>query len=210
MRKLSDFRLFSFFIFNFPGVAMHEKVIMAGFGGQGLLFMGKLVAQISMDQGRHVTYFPSYGAEVRGGTANCHVVISDDDIHSPIVEQASSLIIMNALSYTKFAPLLEPDGLMLLNTSIVQDYQPSACRGRIVPINASDEANAMGNLRIGNMVMMGAYIEARKLMSMDEVVDGLKRSLSTKRPEMVEINLAAVRRGREIMRRKIDGGVMAV
>jgi len=179
---------------------MVEKVIMAGFGGQGLLFMGKLVAQIAVDQGRHVTYFPSYGAEVRGGTANCHVVISDDEIHSPVVEQPSSLIIMNALSYTKFAPLLEPDGLMLLNTSIVQDYQASSCRGRIVEINASDEASAIGNIRVGNMVMMGAYIEARKLMTMDEVVDGLKRSLSTKKPGMIEINLVAVQRGRDIMR----------
>ena len=185
---------------------MIEKVIMAGFGGQGLLFMGKLVAQISMDQGRHVTYFPSYGAEVRGGTANCHVVISDDEIHSPIVDHASSLVIMNGPSYTKFAGLLEPDGLMLLNTSIVQGHTPGACAGRIVEIDATNEANAIGNLRVGNMVMMGAYIEARKLMSMDEVTEGLKRTLSAKKPEMVEINLAAVQRGREIMREKMESG----
>ena len=185
---------------------MVEKVIMAGFGGQGLLFMGKLVAQISMDNGRHVTYFPSYGAEVRGGTANCHVVISDDEIHCPIVEHASSLVIMNTPSYSHFAPRLDPHGLMLLNTSIVQGYNRSDCKGQLVEIAATDEANAIGNPRVGNMIMMGAYVEARKLMSMDEVVDGLKRALSSKKPEMLEINLAAVTRGRDIMRQKIDKG----
>ena len=183
---------------------MVEKVIMAGFGGQGLLFMGKLVAQISMDSGRHVSYFPSYGAEVRGGTANCHVVISDDEIHCPVVEHASSLIIMNTPSYSHFAPRLESDGLMLLNTSIVQGHNRADCKGQIVEIAATDEANAIGNLRVGNMIMMGAYIEARKLMSMDDVLAGLKRSLSTKKPEMLQINIAAVNRGRELMRQKID------
>lgn len=188
---------------------MLEKVIMAGFGGQGLLFMGKLIAQIMMDQGKHVTYFPSYGAEVRGGTAHCHVVISDDEIHCPVVDRATSLVIMNVQSYGRFAPLLRPDGLMLLNTSIVQQHEASECKGQIVEVAATDEANAMGNPRVGNMIMMGAYIEARKLMTIDEVVAGIKRSLSTKKPEMLEINLAAVKRGQEIMRQKMNTGAAA-
>ena len=189
---------------------MVEKVIMAGFGGQGLLFMGKLVAQIMMDHDAHVTYFPSYGAEVRGGTANCHVIISDDEIHCPVVERASTLVIMNAPSYVHFAPRLAPDGLMLLNTSIVHEHDASACRGRIVEIAATDEANAIGNPRVGNMVMMGAYVEARKLMPMDVLIEGLAKTLSTKKPEMLQVNTLAVQRGREIIRQKVDSGELAL
>jgi len=174
---------------------MLEKVIMAGFGGQGLLFMGKLFAQIMMEQGKHVTYFPSYGAEVRGGTANCHVIASDDEIYSPVIEAATTLVILNGPSYARFAPRLERDGLMLLNTSIIA---------------ATDEANALGDLRVANMVMMGAYAEARKFVPIDVVTTALADMLAQKRPEMVEINTAAINRGREILREKVQAGGLAL
>jgi len=178
---------------------MLEKTIMAGFGGQGLLFMGKLLAQIMMQQGKKITYFPSYGAEVRGGTCHCHVIVSDDDIHSPIVESATTLVIMNGPSYTRFAPLLERDGLLLLNTSIVRDYKPLGW-GRIIEVPATDEANELGDVRTANMVMMGAYIETRKLATLDALKDELARVLAGKRPEMLAINTAAIDRGVEIAR----------
>ena len=181
---------------------MLEKMIMAGFGGQGLLFMGKLVAQIMMEQGRHVTYFPSYGAEVRGGTANCHVIISDDEIHSPVAEHASTLIIMNAPSYGKYAPRLDPDGLMLLNTSVVHEHN-EPCPGKVIGIAATDEANALGSVKVGNMVLLGAYLEARKLFPIELVIKHLSRTLAAKKPEMFEVNVKALERGREIMRERI-------
>ncbi|HUS57090.1 MAG TPA: 2-oxoacid:acceptor oxidoreductase family protein [Planctomycetota bacterium] len=183
---------------------MLEKVIMAGFGGQGLLFMGKLVAQAMMNQGKHVTYFPSYGAEVRGGTANCHVIISDDDIHSPVADQASTLVIMNTLSYERFAASLQPDGLMFLNTSIVDKYEQTT--GTIVPIAATDEANDLGNARVGNMIMMGAYVEARNLMSFDTLIEYLSKTLTTKKPEMLKVNIAAVTLGRRIVQQRVQTG----
>jgi len=188
---------------------MLEKVIMAGFGGQGLLFMGKLVAQIMMEQGRHVTYFPSYGAEVRGGTANCHVILSDEEIYCPVVETANSLVIMNTPSYIRFAGCLAPDGLMFLNTSIVQDYKPAGL-GTIIEIAATDEANDLGSPRVANMVMMGAYIEARNLMPMDVLLSGLAGVLAGKKAEMLAVNTAAVRRGQEIIRQLVDSGKLAV
>jgi len=183
---------------------MLEKVIMAGFGGQGLLFMGKLVAQAMMNEGKHVTYFPSYGAEVRGGTANCHVIISDEEIHSPIADTATALVVMNDESYTRFAARLQPKGLLFLNTSIVHGQQPT--KGITVPIAATDEANELGNVRVGNMIMMGAYIEARKLMSFETLVKYLSKTLTTKKPELLEVNLAAVARGRDIIRQRLDSG----
>ena len=183
---------------------MLEKVIMAGFGGQGLLFMGKLVAQAMMNQGKHVTYFPSYGAEVRGGTAHCHVIISDDEIHSPVADTATALVIMNDQSYARFAPCLQSDGLLFLNTSIVHGHEDT--KGITVPIAASDEANELGNMRVGNMIMMGAYIEARKLMSHETLVEYLSKTLTTKKPEMLKVNLAAVARGRDIIRQRVESG----
>lgn len=188
---------------------MLEKVIMAGFGGQGLLFMGKLVAQIMMDQDNHVTYFPSYGAEVRGGTANCHVIISDDAIYSPVIEAASTLVIMNGPSYERFAPRLEPDGLLLLNTSIATDCEPIDS-GTIIEIPATDEANALGDPRVANMVMMGAYVEARDLVPIDVVLDELAKVLAKKKPEMLTVNKAAIDRGRQILREKAEAGQFAV
>jgi len=188
---------------------MLEKVIMAGFGGQGLLFMGKLVAQIAMDSGKHITYFPSYGAEVRGGTANCHVIISDSEIYSPVIEAASTLVIMNGPSYTRFAPRLERDGLMLLNTSLVGEYEPIGW-GTIVEIPATGEANALGDVRVANMIMMGAYAEARKPAPIKAFVDALARALAAKRPEMLEINTAAINRGREILNEKAESGQLAL
>ena len=188
---------------------MLEKVIMAGFGGQGILFMGKLVAQIMMDQDQHVTYFPSYGAEVRGGTANCHVIASDDEIYSPIVDTASTLVIMNGPSYTRFSARLERDGLMLLNTSIIRDYKPIGW-GTTLEIPATEEANALGNVRVANMIMMGAYAQARRLAPMDVVIDELKKVLAKKKPEMLEINTAAIRRGREILLEKAAAGELVI
>ncbi|NQT19662.1 MAG: 2-oxoacid:acceptor oxidoreductase family protein [Planctomycetes bacterium] len=188
---------------------MLEKVIMAGFGGQGLLFMGKLVAQIMMDQGKHVTYFPSYGAEVRGGTANCHVIISEDEIYSPVIEAASTLVIMNGPSYVRFAPRLEPDGLLLLNTSIATEYEPIDS-GTIIEIPATEEANTLGDPRVANMVMMGAYAEARNFVSIDVVLDQLAKVLAVKKPEMLTVNRAAINRGREILRENAEAGQFAV
>jgi len=172
---------------------------MAGFGGQGILFMGKLLAQLMMEQGKQITYFPSYGAEVRGGTANCHVIISDDDIHSPVADTATTLIIMNAPSYERFAPLLEDDGLMILNTSMVQKHQPVE-RGTIIEIPATDEANALGNVRIANMLMLGAYLERRKILPMDVLIDYLPSLLGARKAQLLEINVAALRRGQELAR----------
>jgi len=159
---------------------MTERVIMAGFGGQGMMLLGKLLAAVAMDEGREVTFFPSYGAEVRGGTAHCHVVISDEPIYSPIVERADSLIIMNQPSYGKFRPRLKPGGLLLLNTSMA-DPDPAQERGSpcvYLSIPATDTANQLGNVRVANVVMLGAYAAVRPVLPSRAILAGLEAQLT--------------------------------
>jgi 2-oxoglutarate ferredoxin oxidoreductase subunit gamma len=168
-----------------------ERVILAGFGGQGMMFIGKMLAQIGMEDGHHVTYFPSYGAEVRGGTANCHVVISSGEISSPVVETADTLVIMNQPSFAKFAPRLKPDGMMLVNSTLVDAGEDD----RVIPIAATQTASDIGDVRVANLVVMGAYNEMKGFCTPDHVLDCLKRSLTGRKQAMFEANRAAFESG---------------
>ena len=170
---------------------MLERVIMAGFGGQGMMFIGKLLAQAGMEEGFNVTYFPSYGAEVRGGTAHCHVVISSEEISFPSVETADTLIIMNQPSFEKFLPRLKPDGLLLANATMVKAKPDD----RIVFIPASQIASEIGNVRVANIVALGAYQKLRSISSTDRILDCLKRALTGKKEAMFDINREALDKG---------------
>jgi len=173
---------------------MTERVIMAGFGGQGLLFMGRLFAQLMMERSLQVTWFPSYGAEVRGGTCNCNVIVSSDEIFSPVVERATALIIMNEPSYKRFSPRLLPDGLMVLNTTMVASVDPGR-DSRVVPIPATDLAFQLGNVRVANMIMMGAYNQLRRFVPPDELLQGVKATLTGAKAKLFDINKRAVECG---------------
>ena len=175
---------------------MTERAIMAGWGGQGMMTLGKLLAWIMMEEGKQVTYFPSYGAEVRGGTAHCHLVLSDEPIHSPIVETADSLIVMNQPSYEKFRERLRPGGLLVLNTSLVEADEERDAEAMRVP--ASDAANQLGNVRAGNMVVLGAYNYIRKITSAEKVFGALDRMLTGRKAVLREVNRRAFLRGEEI------------
>ncbi|NOZ22987.1 MAG: 2-oxoacid:ferredoxin oxidoreductase subunit gamma [Planctomycetes bacterium] len=174
---------------------MTERIIMAGFGGQGLMLLGKLLAQVAMQEGKHATFFPSYGTEVRGGTANCHVVISDDEIFSPVVEDADALIIMNQASCKRFEDRLKPDGWIVYNSSMVE---PHNSNGHSLGIPATQTAVELGSIKVGNMVMVGAYNAMKHIVSPDGIIEYLKRSLTGRKAPLVEINEKALARGREI------------
>jgi 2-oxoglutarate ferredoxin oxidoreductase subunit gamma len=170
-----------------------ERVIAAGQGGQGLMFAGKLLAAAMMQKEPHVTFMPSYGAEVRGGTANCHVKISSSPIHSPIVEEADTLIIMNRPSFKRFAERLRADGRLVLNTSMVDGgLVPEGMATVAVP--ATEIASDIGDVRVANMVMLGAYNAAGGWMEPDLLRDSLK-AMTKARAGLLELNLEAVRRG---------------
>ncbi len=177
---------------------MEERVIIAGFGGQGVMTIGKLAALAAMNEGREVTFFPSYGAEVRGGTANCHIVVSDEPVYSPMVEEADSMILLNQLSYDRFRPSLRPGGLLLLNSSMARtDPERERDGATVVAIPATEAADELGNVRVANVIMLAAYCARRGLFDPENVLETLSRELAA-RKHLMEVNRLAFEKGREL------------
>jgi len=174
-----------------------ERLIIGGFGGQGIIFLGKLLAQAMMDDGRHVSYFPAYGPEVRGGRANCHVIIASDEILCPIVEQPDALIMMNQISWDYFAGWLKPDGLAVLNSSMVNCGGKRPACGPLALIPATDIANSLGDVRVTNMVMLGAYNCLRGLLPLASLLDHLRKALGGAKAALLDLNRRAVEKGIE-------------
>jgi len=177
---------------------MTERIIMAGFGGQGVMTIGKLLAQVATGRGLQVTFIPAYGPEVRGGTAHCEVVLSDEPIASPLVEQADTLIILNQPSYDKFRPLLKPDGVALLNSSMAQP-DPGDKRSLLIP--ATEAANGLGNVRVTNLVALGAYAQVRGGVPLEAVMGVLGKELTGARAHLLEVNRQAFLKGQELARK---------
>lgn len=177
------------------GVMQQERVIIAGFGGQGIMFMGKLLCYAGMLEGRHVTYMPSYGAEVRGGTAYCNVIISAEEIASPVVSDPTCAVIMNNPSLLKFEPMLVKKGLLILNSALVSR---SAKRKdlEVVAVPATTLADRLGNTRVANMVALGALLAKRDMVQMQTVIAAVAEVLPPTRQHLVEINRQALREGK--------------
>jgi len=178
-------------------VVMEERMILAGAGGRGLMTLGNLLALAAMKEDLNVTWYPSYGAEVRGGTAHCHVVISDEEIYSPLVEEASALVIMNEPSLVRFSPRLRDGGLLVLNTSLVE--RPEKLNGTVLAVRATDIANDLRDIRVANLVMLGALNQARELVSPESIRKAVEEILSDK-PRLMELNLRAYEEGRRVAR----------
>lgn len=180
--------------------SFYEDVVMAGFGGQGLMFIGKLLAYSAMKEGKNVTWIPSYGPEMRGGTANCTVVISNEEIGSPVIPRPRALIIMNNPSLETFEPRLQNNGFLLFNNSFVT--RPIARTDiKIVSIPANELAVAAGDERTANMVMLGAYIACTKVVSKESIVEGLKE-LFGKKIELLDTNVRAFDEGMKLARQE--------
>lgn len=174
---------------------MVERMLLAGAGGQGLMTLGKLFALAAMRAGSNVTWYPSYGAEVRGGTAHCHVVISDGEIYSPLVEKADSMVVMNQPSLDRFLGRLVEGGLLVLNTSMAElDDEVSA---QVIGVRATDIANELGNIRVANMVMLGALNAAKAIVDEETVESALAEFLGERAATLLEINLDAYAKGRD-------------
>jgi len=178
-----------------------EKVIVAGFGGQGIMLAGKLLAQMAMKAGKEVTYMPAYGAEVRGGTANCAVIIADEPIASPLVGSCDSLIAINKASLTKFAPRIKPNGLLIMNSSLI-DRQPVLDETiNIVAVPASELAVELGNLKAANMVAVGAYLGKKGIFGPVDAANCLADVLAKRYHKTLPVNTEALRRGAEFVRK---------
>jgi len=173
------------------------KTIFAGFGGQGVMSMGLNLAEAAMLEGKNVTYLPSYGAEVRGGTANCTVAISDEDIASPIASSPDFIVVMNQPSLVRFQNQVESGGIMFLNSSLI-DMEVSRGDVEVVSIPASRMADEMGSPRSANMVMLGAFTRRTNLVSLDSVIGGLKTALKN-RQKLIAINRDALTAGYDLV-----------
>jgi 2-oxoglutarate ferredoxin oxidoreductase subunit gamma len=172
---------------------LYKDVVMAGFGGQGLMFIGKLLAYSAMKEGRHVTWIPSYGPEMRGGTANCTVVISNEEIGSPVTTHPQAAIIMNNPSFEAFEPRLQIGGLLLFNSSMVN--RPIARHDlKMLPVPATEIATSAGTEKAANMVMLGTYIALTRIVSKESVISGLKE-LFGKKLDLFEVNMRALEEG---------------
>ncbi|UCE99501.1 MAG: 2-oxoacid:acceptor oxidoreductase family protein [Planctomycetota bacterium] len=174
-----------------------EEVIVAGFGGQGTMLAGKLLAHTAMKAGREVTYMPSYGAEVRGGTANCMVIIADEKIASPVVSKPNSAIVMNKASLTKFAPRVKKGGLLIMNSSLIDEKPRLDESIDVLQVPANDIAVELGNQKAANMVALGAYLQKRGLFSPDAAAESLPDVLARRYHNTLPINTEALKRGAE-------------
>ena len=176
-----------------------EEIIVAGFGGQGIISAGKLLAQTAMQADWRVTYMPSYGAEVRGGTANCMVVVSDDPIANPVVTRPNSLIAMNKASLNKFGPRIKPGGLLVMNTSLI-DTEPELDESiKVVALPIDDLAAELGSPRSANMVALGAYLQASGYMTPEAAAEALPHVFAKRHHGMIPVNTQALLRGAEFV-----------
>jgi len=175
---------------------MMDQIILSGFGGQGVMFIGKVLAYAAMKGDLQVCWIPSYGPEMRGGTANCSVIISDEEINSPVLDQTDAAIVLNQPSYDKFLPRIKPGGVLVVNSSIVENNKVRDDI-KIIPIPATDIANELGNAALANMVCLGALMPTLKLIDMSTLSKAMDAVVGKKKPELYEMNIQAIKKGME-------------
>jgi len=173
---------------------MTREVIVSGFGGQGVMSIGKTMIEAGMAEGLYVSWLPSYGPEMRGGTANCSVVMSPKPVGSPVVVNPTELIAMNAPSLTKFENAVIPNGIILINSSIVS-IKPTREDVNAYYIPCVEIANEIGNPKVANMAMLGAYLEATKALKFETVHEMLKHIFHGPKEKLIALNLKAMEAG---------------
>ncbi len=168
-----------------------QQIIFAGFGGQGILSMGKFLAYAGMDANLNVSWLPSYGPEMRGGTANCSVILSDQNIGSPIVTKADTIVVMNRPSLEKFEDIVEPNGVIIMDSNLV-DIMPKRTDVKVIAIPAQKIAEEIGSKKIANMILLGALVKQTGIVSVEALMDSLKAHGKEK---FFESNKNAIQKG---------------
>ncbi|MCL2152271.1 MAG: 2-oxoacid:acceptor oxidoreductase family protein [Oscillospiraceae bacterium] len=166
------------------------KMFFAGSGGQGVLLMGQMVTYAAMLEDKSSTFFPSYGPEMRGGTANCTVVVSDKTVSCPVIYESDCVVAMNLPSMVKFEPTLKPGGILLLNKSIIHQ-EPKRSDITIFNVPVNEMAHELGNPRVANMIMLGAFVRTTGIVSEDTVETVIKETFSGAKAKLADINLKA-------------------
>jgi len=178
---------------------MQQEIIISGFGGQGTLFAGQLLAHAVMDKGLHVTWIPSYGPEMRGGKARCTVVASDEPIGAALVKRPSGAIVLNLPSFEAFEPAVKPDGVLVVNTSLIRE-RSTRTDIRVFHIDATDMAEELGNTRLANVICLGALVGATGMVRIEDVEKALEKNLPERHRKLLPLNFAALRRGAALAR----------
>lgn len=173
---------------------MEEQIIIAGFGGQGILFMGRLLIHAAMREGKRVTWFPSYGGAMRGGTAYCSVIISSQEIGSPLISHPNALIVMNTPSLDKFGSTVQKDGCIVWNRSLI-NRGPSRNDIKAIEVPANEIAQKSGGEQAANLVMLGAYVAQSNVVSLSSLKESLKEVLSESRYHLLPTNEKALEEG---------------
>ncbi len=179
------------------------EVIISGFGGQGTLFAGQILAYAGMDADKHVTWIPSYGPEMRGGKARCTVIVSDEEIGAPIVRRPKSAIVMNIPSLEAYEPAVKPEGVLVVNSSLV-DRTSDRDDITVLYVPATDTAIDMGNARIANMILLGAWAVATGVVTPEQLAQALADHLPEDKQKLVKINQEALRRGVEMAKEQLN------
>ena len=177
---------------------MKEEIIIAGFGGQGVLSMGKILAYSGLTEGKEVSWMPSYGPEQRGGTANVTVILSDNPISSPILNQYDTAIILNQPSLTKFESTVKPGGTLIFDGYGI-NKPPTRKDIRVYQINAMEAATEMANDKAFNMIVLGGLLKVRPIVTLENVIKGLKKSLPERHHRLIPMNEEAIKKGMEII-----------
>jgi len=171
---------------------MLERILIVGSGGQGVILIGRLLATIAVRSTRHVTFFPSYGAEVRGGTSACQVILSSKEIASPLSETFDSIIVMNQSSVERFCKNVTKECLAVVNTSLCSP--PRIC-SNIRPVEATRLADSLGDTRVANFIMLGSFIASKPVIKPLQVEKGIRELLTGKNMALIELNIKAFRTG---------------
>jgi 2-oxoglutarate ferredoxin oxidoreductase subunit gamma len=180
---------------------MQTEIIIAGFGGQGILFAGQVLAYAALDEGMEVTWIPSYGPEMRGGTANCTVIISNEEIGSPTVRNPKAALVFNLPSFDKYEPLVVPDGVLIANASLInRSFARQDIKAVMIP--AVEIAETIGDKRLTNMVMLGAMIEKLPVLSIEALEKTLEDHLPARHKRLLPLNSQALQQGAEFARRE--------
>lgn len=177
---------------------MTERVIIAGSGGQGIMLLGKVFVEAALSEGKFVTWLPAYGPEVRGGAAHCMAIISDDEIGSPYIAKADTLIIMNQMSLVKFKNRVKNNGLIIINSSLA-DLKGNF-KARVLRARFTDIASDLGNIKTANMVALGIYLARKSIVTQKSVLNVMKKMAPKDKPELLKVNQEALKKGMELVK----------
>ena len=178
---------------------MTEEIIIAGFGGQGVLSMGKILAYSGIMQGQEVAWMPSYGPEMRGGTANVTVIISDSRISSPILQEFDTAIILNQQSMDKFEKMVKPGGVLIYDPNGIVRH-PERKDIKICKIEAAEEAARLKSAKTFNMIVLGAFLKIKPIVKMENVIKGLEKSLPSRHHHLIPMTQEAIQKGMDIVK----------